>query len=200
MFSRFFALILLILCFPLLLIISIVIKLDSPGPAIFKQKRIGQFGNYFIICKFRTMLVGTPDLPSSQVSETDARFTSFGKIIRRFSLDELPQLFNILKGEMIFIGPRPALHNQFDLIELRKKAGVDKIKPGVTGWAQVNGRDNISLEKKVKLDKYYLENKSINLDFKIVFMTFLKCFGGDDLYGDKTCSLDDKDSKHQSAT
>ena len=118
----------------------------------------------------------TPDIPTHLVDDPSSLFTKSGPFLRKFSFDELPQLFNILKGDMTFIGPRPALYNQDDLIELRTQAGVDRLIPGVTGWAQVNGRDELSIPDKVKMDEYYLKNKSLWLDIKILFMTVFKVF------------------------
>ena len=179
---RIVALVLLILMLPLFLIIAIAVKIDSNGSVIFKQKRIGEEGRLFTIYKFRTMVDGTPDLPSAMIGESDPRITNVGKFIRRYSLDELTQIFNILLGNMNFIGPRPALYNQYELIKLREQAGVHNIKPGITGWAQVNGRDMITEKMKVDLDTYYLQNKSILLDSKILFMTILKSMVGEGIY------------------
>lgn len=167
---------------PVMLLIALLIKIDSKGPAIFKQQRVGLQRNLFTLYKFRTMVVGTPDLPSEMVSSGDSRFTRFGKVLRRFSLDELPQLVNIIKGDMNFVGPRPALYNQDDLIAMREKVGIHRIRPGITGWAQVNGRDAIPLTLKVQLDEYYLLNRSLWLDMKIIWMTFSKSLSGTDLY------------------
>lgn len=158
---------------PLLLILAILIKLDSSGPVLFKQKRIGQNSKEFYIYKFRTMRTDTPkDMPTHLFSNAESFVTPLGRFLRKSSLDELPQLFNIIKGEMSFIGPRPALWNQFDLIELRKNAGSDLVKPGITGWAQINGRDEISIEEKARFDKYYVDNMSFTLDLSILFKTF----------------------------
>lgn len=178
------AMVLLILLAPVIALVALVIRIDSPGPAIFKQKRVGQYDRYFTLYKFRTMHIGTPDLPSEMVPRDDPRFTRLGILLRRFSFDELPQLFNIILGDMNFIGPRPALYNQYDLVTMRGAAGVNRIKPGVTGWAQVNGRDNIPLERKVALDKYYLDARSIKLDLRILWLTVIKSFRGVDLYGE----------------
>lgn len=189
MFSRISAVLLLLILSPLFLFISIVIRLESPGPAVFRQKRVGHQRRYYTIYKFRTMIVGMPDLPAALVKEDDRRFTRLGKFLRRFSLDELPQLINIIKGEMNFVGPRPALHNQDDLIAMREDCGIHAIKPGVTGWAQVNGRETISVEEKVRLDHYYLKNQSWLLDLKIIFLTLFNSSQGKDLYIPKS---DDK--------
>lgn len=176
------AIIMLIVLAPVVILIAAAIRLDSKGPSLFRQRRVGQYGKYFIIYKFRTMVVGMPDLPAALVGEDDHRFTRVGKLLRRYSLDELPQLLNIIRGEMNFIGPRPALYNQDDLIALRERVGVHVLKPGVTGWAQVNGRETVTVEEKVRLDRYYLENRSWRLDMKIVFMTLFNSYQGKDLY------------------
>lgn len=147
--------------------------------------------------KFRTMQVGMPDLPSDQVAETDNRFTNIGKFLRRFSLDEIPQLWNVVQGEMNFVGPRPALYNQYELIERRTSLGIQKIKPGITGWAQVNGRDSIPLKTKVALDAYYLHNRNLWLDFKILWLTVFKSTSGEGLYTEKASPLKKNDAKHE---
>ncbi len=180
--SRLIAILMTIALSPVLLIVALLIKLESSGPAIFTQKRVGQFGRLFTIYKFRTMQIGTPDLPSDKVGEDDPRFTKSGKLLRRFSIDEFPQLLNIIKGEMMFIGPRPALHNQHELNAMRHMRGIDALKPGITGWAQVNGRDSIPLETKVELDKYYLGFHNWQLDLKILWLTFFKTTTGEGLY------------------
>ena len=180
--SRLLAILMTIVLSPVLLLVALLIKLESPGPAVFTQKRVGQFGRLFTIYKFRTMQIGTPDLPSDKVGEDDPRFTKSGKLLRRFSIDEFPQLFNIIKGEMVFIGPRPALHNQHELNAMRHMRGIDTLKPGITGWAQVNGRDSIPLETKVELDKYYLDFHNWQLDLKILWLTFFKTTTGEGLY------------------
>lgn len=189
LFSRIFAAVLFLILSPLFLFISVAIRLDSPGPAVFRQKRVGHHRRYYTIYKFRTMVVGMPDLPAALVKEDDRRFTRLGRFLRRFSLDELPQLINIIKGEMSFVGPRPALYNQDDLIAMREACGIHAIKPGVTGWAQVNGRETVSVEEKVRLDQYYLKNQSRLLDLKIIFLTLFNSSRGKDLY---TSTSDDK--------
>jgi O-antigen biosynthesis protein WbqP len=120
------------------------------------------------------MKVDTPELATHLLQNPNSYILTTGKILRKFSLDELPNLFNVLKGDMVFVGPRPALYNQHDLIELRKKEGIDKVKPGITGWAQVNGRDELTIEEKIKYDKEYIERKSLFFDLKILFLTFYK--------------------------
>jgi len=174
--SKIFSLILLICLSPILLIVAIAIMIDDGFPILFRQKRVGQNNAHFWIYKFRTMKKDAPDIATHLVKDGTSLYTSIGPFLRKFSFDELPQLFNILKGDMIFIGPRPALYNQDDLNELRSQAGVQTLMPGVTGWAQVNGRDELSIPDKVKMDEYYLKNKSLWLDIKILFMTVFKVF------------------------
>jgi O-antigen biosynthesis protein WbqP len=157
---------------PVLLICAALIKLDSQGPVIFTQKRSGLDGELFDIYKFRTMLTGTPDLPTDQMLKLPSRVTKIGNFLRRTSLDELPQLFNVLYGHMSLVGPRPALYNQVELIRKRQEAGVLRFYPGITGWAQVNGRDELPDDDKVQADKWYCDNWSFSLDVKIICMTF----------------------------
>ena len=164
---------LLMLCFlsiPMILIALIVI-LTSKGPALYWSDRVGINNILFRMPKFRTMRLDTPEMATHLMSDPDLYLTSFGSFLRKFSLDELPQLWSILKGDMSFIGPRPALYNQDDLVDLRTKKGIHRLVPGVTGWAQVNGRDDIPIPLKVEYDEYYMNNKSIILDLKIVWMT-----------------------------
>jgi O-antigen biosynthesis protein WbqP len=167
-----------ILLSPLLLLILLIIKFDSNGPVLFKQKRVGKGKVEFEIYKFRTMAFDAPsDLPTHLLQEPEKYITRAGKFLRKSSLDELPQLFNILLGQMSFIGPRPALWNQFDLIEARDaqfhKFGIsaNSIKPGITGWAQVNGRDDLPISAKADFDGFYAKNASYLLDSKIILMT-----------------------------
>ena len=174
--SKIFSLIFLICLSPILLIVAIAIMIDDGFPILFRQKRVGQNNAHFWIYKFRTMKKDAPDIATHLVKDGTSLYTSIGPFLRKFSFDELPQLFNILKGDMIFIGPRPALYNQDDLIELRTQAGVHSLMPGVTGWAQVNGRDELSIPDKVKMDEYYLKNQSLWLDIKILFKTVIKAF------------------------
>jgi len=174
--SKIFSLILLICLSPILLIVAIAIMIDDGFPILFRQKRVGQNNAHFWIYKFRTMKKDVPNIATHLVKDGTSLYTSIGPFLRKFSFDELPQLFNILKGDMIFIGPRPALYNQDDLNELRTQADVHTLMPGVTGWAQVNGRDELSISDKVKMDEYYLKNKSLWLDIKILFMTVFKVF------------------------
>ena len=150
--------------------------IDDGFPILFRQKRIGINNTEFWVYKFRTMRNDVPDIPTHLVDENQQLYTRSGPLLRKFSIDELPQLINILKREMVFIGPRPALHNQEDLIQFRTEAGVHRLMPGVTGWAQVNGRDELTIPKKVGMDTYYLENQSLWLDIRILFLTWLKVF------------------------
>ncbi|MGT2910900.1 sugar transferase [Streptococcus cameli] len=159
---------------PVLLLIALAIKLDSKGPVLFKQKRVGKDKTYFMIYKFRSMYVDAPsDMPTHLLKDPSAMITKVGAFLRKTSLDELPQLFNIFKGEMAIVGPRPALWNQYDLLEERDKYGANSIRPGLTGWAQINGRDELEIDVKSKLDGYYVENMSFLMDVKCFFGTFL---------------------------
>lgn len=158
----------------LYLILIIAIKMDSPGPVLFKQKRIGERKKYFYILKFRTMRTDTPkDMPTHMLSNPEAYITKTGAFMRKYSLDELPQIFNITKGEMSIIGPRPALWNQFDLIEERDKYGANDIKPGLTGLAQIRGRDELEIDVKARLDGEYVEKMSFLFDVRMFFCTVL---------------------------
>lgn len=159
---------------PVFLILIFAIKIDSKGPVLFMQKRIGINKSYFNILKFRTMRVDTPkDCPTHLLENPDQWITKVGKFLRKTSLDELPQIFNILKGEMSIIGPRPALWNQYDLIEERDKYGANYIRPGLTGWAQINGRDELSINIKASLDGEYVEKMNFRMDVKCFFGTIL---------------------------
>ncbi|MDC6448993.1 sugar transferase [Pseudomonadales bacterium] len=165
---------LIIILSPILLGLSILVKLTSNGPVIHWSKRIGRDNEVFLMAKFRTMKIETPQIATHLMSDPDSYLTSIGGYFRRKSLDELPQLVNILKGEISFVGPRPALFNQDDLIEARTKVKVHSIHPGITGWAQIHGRDEIPIPQKVEYDSYYLENRSLFLDFRILLETFFK--------------------------
>lgn len=157
---------------PLLLLLCFAIKLDSPGPVFFKQKRVGIHKSYFNILKFRTMRIDTPhDMPTHLLHDPEQYITRVGRFLRKTSLDELPQLFNIFKGEMSIIGPRPALWNQDDLIAERDKYGANDCVPGLTGYAQIHGRDELPIPKKAELDGYYVQHLSFGLDVKIFFGT-----------------------------
>lgn len=179
MFSRFFALILFLFLFPVILVIGIVILLEDGFPVFFKQKRVGENYTFFEIYKFRSMKKNTPNVATHLLENPESYLLGLGGTLRKYSLDELPNLINIIKGEMLFVGPRPALYNQEDLMSLRVAAGVHKLKPGITGWAQINGRDEISIEAKVALEKEYLERQSILFDLVIVFSTIKKVFKKD---------------------
>ncbi len=156
------------------LLIMISIRLSSKGPALYWSNRIGKHNKVFQMPKFRTMLVNTPAVATHLLDNPDFYLSPIGGFLRRTSLDELPQLFSVLKGDMSFVGPRPALFNQDDLIALRTEKGVDKLVPGITGWAQVNGRDELSILDKVALDDGYIHHQSFWFDMKILWMTFLK--------------------------
>lgn len=170
----------LLLLFPFLVLIAIIIKLTSKGPVFFRQKRIGKNKNEFYILKFRTMRVDTPkDIPTHLLQNPDMYITRIGKFLRKTSLDELPQLINILKGEMSFIGPRPALWNQFDLIAERDKYGANNIYPGLTGWAQINGRDELPIPVKARFDGEYVKRMSFFFDFKIFMLTIISVLKSD---------------------
>ena len=164
-------LVLLTILSPILLIVALAIIIDDGFPVLFRQRRTGLNNIEFWIYKFRTMKNETPDIPTHLVKEAKKYETFIGPLLRKSSIDELPQIINVVKGEMDFIGPRPALHNQDDLKALRTEKGIHKIRPGVTGWAQVNGRDELSIPEKVKLDEYYLKNKSFRFNIKILCLT-----------------------------
>ena len=166
---------------PVLIIVSILIKLESNGPIIFKQLRAGKDSKPFYIYKFRSMKVNTPNIATNDFSNASDYITKTGRFIRKTSLDEIPQLFNILKGDMSIVGPRPVILEEVELIELRQMYNVDKILPGITGWAQINGRDNIGNEEKVKYDYEYLTKKSIIMDLYIIVMTALKVLKRSDI-------------------
>lgn len=178
-FDFLMSLIAIIILSPVILIVALAVKFTSPGPILFKQRRIGKDNVEFEIYKFRTMRIDTPNVPTHLLENPDQWITPVGKFLRKTSLDELPQLFNILKGEMSIVGPRPALYNQSDLRDMRTAVGVHKLIPGLTGWAQINGRDEIPLSLKVRLDKEYLDRKSFLFDIKIIFMTVLSVIKSD---------------------
>lgn len=168
------------LLFPLFLIIIILIKIDSKGPILFKQKRIGRFKKHFNILKFRTMKIDTPkDIPTHLLENPEKYITRIGKFLRKTSLDELPQIINILKCDMSIIGPRPALWNQFDLIKERDKYDVHKLYPGITGYAQIKGRDKLSISDKAALDGEYFKRIGLWLDIKIFLGTLISVFKSD---------------------
>jgi len=157
-----------------ILVVAIAVRLTSVGPALYWSERIGRNNHTFKMPKFRTMRMNTPAVATHLLSDPKKYLTPIGSFLRKSSLDELPQLWSIIKGDMSFVGPRPALFNQHDLVVLRTKYGVDKLLPGLTGWAQINGRDELPIPIKVKLDMEYLHKQSFLLDLKIIFLTFLK--------------------------
>ena len=170
----FLSLIGLILLSPIFLILIVAIKLDSKGPVLFKQKRVGIHKTHFNILKFRTMRIDTPkDVPTHLLENPEQYITKMGKFLRKTSLDELPQIWNIFVGQMSIIGPRPALWNQYDLIAERDKYGANDVPPGLTGWAQINGRDELPIEVKAKLDEEYVEKMSLWFDMKCFFGTIV---------------------------
>ncbi len=167
---------------PVLLIVAVLIKLDSPGPVLFAQKRFGKDRSFFRIYKFRSMRTDTPkDVPTDDLKGANSFITPLGNVLRKTSLDELPQLWNILKGDMSLIGPRPALWNQDDLMALRDRYGASTIRPGLSGWAQVNGRDALELDEKARLDGEYAKNVSFRFDVKCLWMTFVKVIRREDI-------------------
>ena len=176
MLNRIFVLILLIILSPIFLLVSIAILIEDGFPLFFTQKRVGINYTFFKIYKFRSMKKDTPNVATHLLSNPDKYLLKIGKFIRKTSLDELPNLINIIKGEMVFVGPRPALFNQVDLMEFRVATGVSKLKPGITGWAQINGRDEISIAQKVQLDQEYLYKKSFLFDLEIIIKTFTNVF------------------------
>ena len=159
---------------PLILIVALSVRVTSPGPAIYWSDRVGQRNRIFKMPKFRTMRIDTPAVATHLLADPEKALTPIGSFLRKSSLDELPQLWSILRGDMSFVGPRPALFNQYDLIALRTRCGVDALVPGLTGWAQVNGRDALSIPDKVQFDLQYLQKRSFTMDMKILFMTFVK--------------------------
>lgn len=170
--DRFLAFIGLIVLSPLFLALIVAIKLDSPGPIFFRQKRVGIHKTHFEILKFRTMRTDTPkDMPTHMLKNPDQYITKVGRFLRKTSLDELPQIINIMKGDMAIVGPRPALWNQYDLIEERDKYGANDILPGLTGWAQINGRDELEIPVKAKLDGDYVAKMSFGMDLRCILGT-----------------------------
>lgn len=172
MVSRIIAFISLLLLLPFFVLVALIIIIEDGFPVFFKQKRVGKNYTFFEIYKFRSMKKNTPNVATHLLENPKQYLLKSGGLVRKSSIDELPNLINILKGDMVFVGPRPALYNQDDLMELRVKFGVDQLKPGITGWAQINGRDEISIEEKVAFEREYLGQKSICFDFKIIIRTF----------------------------
>ena len=170
----------LVILSPFLLVLVLAIKLDSTGPVLFKQKRVGLHKAHFSILKFRTMKIDTPkDTPTHMLESPEQWITRVGKFLRKTSLDELPQIINIIKGEMSIIGPRPALWNQYDLIEERDKYGANDVPVGLTGWAQINGRDELPIEVKAKLDGEYVQNIGLRMDLRCLFGTIFSIVKSD---------------------
>lgn len=156
------------------LIVALQVKISSPGPVLYWSDRVGRNNRLFKMPKFRTMRIDTPAVATHLLGNPDSWLAPGGKFLRKSSLDELPQLFSILMGDMSIVGPRPALFNQNDLIELREQKGVHLLTPGLTGWAQINGRDELPIPLKVEFDEYYLKHRSFGLDLRIILLTFLK--------------------------
>jgi len=181
--NRLANLLLIILTLPLIfvpmILISIVILISSGRPILYWSNRIGKDRLLFPMPKFRTMYLNTPEVATHLLNNPDTFLTPLGRFLRKTSLDELPQIWSIINGDMNFVGPRPALYNQNDLIDLRVQSGIDKLVPGVTGWAQVNGRDSLLISEKVKFEKEYLKRKSFWFDIKILWLTLLKVFSQD---------------------
>jgi O-antigen biosynthesis protein WbqP len=170
--NRIVAVVLFFFLMPVFLVVALAIFIEDGSPIFFNQKRVGVNYTFFNIYKFRSMKKNTPNVATHLLENPASYLLRIGGVLRKLSLDELPNLINIIKGEMVFVGPRPALYTQDDLMTLRVAAGVDKLKPGITGWAQINGRDEISIEAKVALEKEYLERRSIWFDLVIVVRTF----------------------------
>lgn len=170
--NRLFSIFIILILSPIFLILAIIIIFEDGFPVFFIQKRVGINYSFFHIYKFRSMKKNTPNVATHLLTNPDQYLLKIGKFIRKTSLDELPNLINIIKGEMVFVGPRPALYNQNDLMEFRVATGVSKLKPGITGWAQINGRDELSIADKVKLEQEYMYKKSILFDIEIIIKTF----------------------------
>jgi len=176
----FFSCISMLILAPLFLVLVIAVKLDSPGPVLFRQKRVGIHKRHFYILKFRTMLQDAPsDVPTHLQIESEQHFTRLGRFLRRTSLDELPQIINIIRGDMSWVGPRPALWNQEDLITERDKYGANDVRPGLTGWAQINGRDELNILQKAALDGEYVKQMGLKMDLRCFFCSFRKVLRGD---------------------
>lgn len=183
----------LILLSPVFLILILAIKLDSKGPVLFRQKRVGIHKSHFNILKFRTMRIDTPkDMPTHLLQNPEQYITKVGKFLRKTSLDELPQILNILKGDMSIVGPRPALWNQYDLIAERDKYKANDIRPGLTGWAQINGRDELEIPVKAALDGEYVKQMGFPMDVRCFFGTFISVLRGDGVVEGGTGALHDK--------
>jgi len=192
------SLMIIIVILPILVLISFAIKCESKGPILFKQKRVGMHKELFEIYKFRSMRTDTPKDCATHLLENPEKYiTKVGKLLRQTSLDELPQLFNILKGQMAFVGPRPALWNQYDLIEERDKYKANDIRPGLTGWAQINGRDELEIPVKAALDGEYVKRMGFPMDVRCFFGTFISVLRGDGVVEGGTGALQDKAEEHK---
>ena len=190
------ALVALIVLSPVLLGVAVAIKIDDPGPILFRQKRVGLHKTHFDIMKFRTMKMETPrDVPTHMLENPEQYITRVGRILRKTSLDELPQIFQIFTGQMSVIGPRPALWNQFDLIEERDKYGANDVRPGLTGWAQINGRDELPIDVKARYDGEYVENLSFGFDCKCFFGTIVSVLKSDGVVEGGTGRLEKEKSE-----
>lgn len=197
--DRFLAFLGLLILSPVFVLLIIIIKLDSKGPVLFKQKRIGIHKKNFYILKFRTMRIDTPkDTPTHLLGNPEQYITRAGKFLRKTSLDELPQIINILKGDMAVVGPRPALWNQFDLIAERDKCGANDILPGLTGWAQINGRDELPIDVKARLDGEYVEKMGFCMDIRCILGTIISVVKQDGVVEGGTGELDRKKGKEKS--
>lgn len=184
----------LVILSPVFLVLIIAIKADSKGPILFKQKRVGIHKKHFFIYKFRTMRVDTPkDVPTHLLENPEQYITKVGRFLRKTSLDELPQIVNILKGDMAIVGPRPALWNQYDLIEERDKYGANDILPGLTGWAQINGRDELEIEEKARLDGEYVRKMGFFFDIKCMVKTFTSVLKSDGVVEGGTGAMQEKE-------
>ena len=177
LFDLLLAFLLLIVLSVPMIIIALLVKITSRGPVLYWSDRVGINNSIFKMPKFRTMKIGTPAVATHLMTSPDQYLTSIGNILRKYSLDEIPQIFSVIKGDMSFVGPRPALYNQDDLVELRTQKGIHKLIPGITGWAQINGRDDLPIPAKVDLDEYYLNHHSFIFDLKTLFLTFSSVIG-----------------------
>lgn len=174
LFDLTLAMVALPLCLPIMLAVALLVKLTSPGPALYWSQRVGRYNVLYRMPKFRTMRIDTPAVATHLLDDPERYLTPVGKFLRKTSLDELPQLYSILRGDMSFVGPRPALYNQDDLIALRTERGVHRLPPGLTGWAQINGRDELPIPVKVDFDTYYLLHRTPLFDLYVLLLTFVK--------------------------
>ena len=192
--GRLLALLALVVLSPVLILLIIAIRVDSPGPVFFRQKRVGIHKSHFNILKFRTMRIDTPkDMPTHMLENPEQYITKVGKFLRKTSLDELPQVINIIKGEMAIVGPRPALWNQFDLIAERDKYGANDVLPGLTGWAQINGRDELPIDLKARLDGEYVQKMGLVMDVKCIIGTIVSVVKQDGVVEGGTGTIENRD-------